>query len=456
MNKVFRLALLVVIAMFWLAVPTVSVFSQSDEQIFLPLIGNQSQSSTSIAQIDNVDTSEDASEDPSEDPNEDFSETDSEVDLAALERSVYGAETRAFQQGGMSPSLECDGQPATIYVDANSRIVGGPWNGRRYRGTLPGTKNADVIAGTEQNDKILGRRGDDLICGFDGTDSIRGNGGNDTLLGNGGDDSIRGNGGNDTLLGGRGKDDLRGGRGDDTLTGGNGKDKANGGPGTDDCDAESESNCESALSTYYFDVDSDGFGDPNISIQATSAPVGYVENGDDNCPSTANADQSDRYGSSKGDACEDDSNGDGILDVDEPHVCVSIDGVSVLHKGTVLCLSTASTGAHPNIAVVTGERSFAEARGGHNNTAIVNGSSSEAIALNGDNNTATASGTQTGAYARFGNNNTASAAGTGGPGEVTVAAAQYGDNNTAVAADCTITAGGVHGAPLSNQTATCP
>lgn len=33
--------------------------------------------------------------------------------------------------------------------------------------------------------------------------------------------------------------------------------------------------------TYYADVDMDGFGDPNVTIEACSLPVGYVENADD-------------------------------------------------------------------------------------------------------------------------------------------------------------------------------
>ena len=31
---------------------------------------------------------------------------------------------------------------------------------------------------------------------------------------------------------------------------------------------------------FYVDIDGDGFGDPNTTIDAASAPLGYVSNGD--------------------------------------------------------------------------------------------------------------------------------------------------------------------------------
>ncbi len=43
----------------------------------------------------------------------------------------------------------------------------------------------------------------------------------------------------------------------------------------DDCDGETD---ESVLSVFYQDADGDGFGDPDTSTQACSAPAGYVDN----------------------------------------------------------------------------------------------------------------------------------------------------------------------------------
>ena len=122
----------------------------------------------------------------------------------------------------------------------------------------------------------------------------------------------------------------------------------------------------------------------------------------DNCVDIANAGQEDRYGSSAGDACED-LDGDGTLDVNETHFCLSIDGVLLESRGLARCISTASTGTDPNVAVSNGDNSgsyfygaFAGLYPGHvsqsgnglNSTAI--GNSSTAITRLGFNNSAIA------------------------------------------------------------------
>ncbi|MCV6629512.1 MAG: thrombospondin type 3 repeat-containing protein [Flavobacteriaceae bacterium] len=44
---------------------------------------------------------------------------------------------------------------------------------------------------------------------------------------------------------------------------------------------------EGLLATYYRDVDGDGFGDPNDSLEACSQPTGYVTDNTDSCPNIA-------------------------------------------------------------------------------------------------------------------------------------------------------------------------
>lgn len=173
----------------------------------------------------------------------------------------------------------CDGQPATIFVDAQGNIVGGPHNGRPYRGRLRGGDSDDVIVGTDGADSIKGGAGDDVICGGDGNDRIHGGkgdegddsldddeddgdrddrieggkgnerddelkggelddrprpgDGNDRLDGGAGDDLLRGGAGDDLILGGDGNDRLKGGRGDDRLDGGAGDDRLRGDNGKD-------------------------------------------------------------------------------------------------------------------------------------------------------------------------------------------------------------------------------
>jgi predicted extracellular nuclease len=110
---------------------------------------------------------------------------------------------------------QCDGRDATVYVDEKGRIVGGPQDGRVFRGWLTGTRGADVIVGTAADDRLFGRGGADLLCGGDGGDYLFGGRGPDRILG--GD-------GNDRLFGGWGRDTLDGEAGSDGGFGGPGKD----------------------------------------------------------------------------------------------------------------------------------------------------------------------------------------------------------------------------------------
>ena len=174
---------------------------------------------------------------------------------------------------------------------------------------------------------------------------------------------------------------------------------------------------------------------------------------EDNCPTVPNADQSDRYGSARGDVCEDDSNGDGTLDADERHICVHVDGQAVIQRGAASCVSTATSSqasnvaaAHGldssasaaiggnNVAVATGRGSIATASEGDDNTAMATGVGSIADASTGSGNTARATGRYSTAFAYDGDANSATATGDGGgPGTPTYASASGGDANTASA-----------------------
>jgi hypothetical protein len=134
----------------------------------------------------------------------------------------------------------CNGQTATIYVNAQGRIVGGSDNGKRYKGELRGTNGADVIVGTDDEDEIDGKGGDDILCGGDDDDELEGGSGNDQLLGEAGKDKLESEGGNDILVGGDGNDELEGGSGNDQLLGEAGKDKLKGEDGNDTLTGGSE------------------------------------------------------------------------------------------------------------------------------------------------------------------------------------------------------------------------
>jgi uncharacterized repeat protein (TIGR01451 family) len=116
-----------------------------------------------------------------------------------------------------SQAPSCNGQTATIYVNAQGRIVGGPDNGKVYKGKLKGTNAADVMVGTGSKDEIEGKGGDDHLCSGGGNDEVEGGRGNDLLSGEGGNDKLAGEDGRDTLNGGPGADKFNGGSGTDTA-----------------------------------------------------------------------------------------------------------------------------------------------------------------------------------------------------------------------------------------------
>jgi uncharacterized protein len=140
---------------------------------------------------------------------------------------------------GLDLVPQCQGQNATVYVDHNNKIVGGPLNGHTYHNTIGGTSGADVIVGTDSSDTILGLSGDDVICGGGGNDLISGGNGNDTIHAGAGNNTVLGESGNDTLFGGTGRDLLIGGLGLDTLAGDANQDLLDGGPGNDGLDGGS-------------------------------------------------------------------------------------------------------------------------------------------------------------------------------------------------------------------------
>ena len=118
----------------------------------------------------------------------------------------------------VAPAPMCNGQTATVYVNAQGIIVGGAKNGQVFTGALPGTAGADVIVGTNGKEEISARGGNDVICGGGNNDELEGGAGNDRIFGEGGNDIMAGEGGNDTLTGGLGADRFNGGAGTDTAT----------------------------------------------------------------------------------------------------------------------------------------------------------------------------------------------------------------------------------------------
>ena len=129
-----------------------------------------------------------------------------------------GRRRKGVLNASLASTPLCFGLPATIYV-RNGAIVGGPDDGKPYRGTLLGTSGDDVIVGTPGRDLIKGYGGNDVICSLEGDDVIEGGDGNDRIAGGAGADILKGQLGDDTIAGGDGNDNIEGGGGNDQLDG---------------------------------------------------------------------------------------------------------------------------------------------------------------------------------------------------------------------------------------------
>lgn len=144
-----------------------------------------------------------------------------------------GAMIGGTLMGDITGVPTCNGVAATIYVDGMNMVVGGPDNGKTFKGTLNGTAEDDIIIGTDGNDKLHGKKGNDVICGGAGDDTISGDDGSDVLFGEAGNDRIDGNQDDDQLFGGDGDDNLGGGGGADILEGNSGADRIDGNQASD-------------------------------------------------------------------------------------------------------------------------------------------------------------------------------------------------------------------------------
>ncbi|MEG4575195.1 DUF4394 domain-containing protein [Microcoleus sp. N3A4] len=98
---------------------------------------------------------------------------------------------------------------------------------------IRGTAQADLLAGTPEDDLIFGLRGNDVIAGNSGSDSIFGGKESDSIDGNSGRDSLFGDLDNDTVNGGEDNDFLVGGKGSDSISGNSGNDVLSGDRDTD-------------------------------------------------------------------------------------------------------------------------------------------------------------------------------------------------------------------------------
>jgi hypothetical protein len=95
------------------------------------------------------------------------------------------------------------------------------------------TAQANLLAGTPEDDLIFGLRGNDTIGGNSGNDSIFGGKQSDLIEGNLGQDSLFGDLDNDTINGGEANDFLVGGKGSDSISGNSGNDVLSGDRDTD-------------------------------------------------------------------------------------------------------------------------------------------------------------------------------------------------------------------------------
>jgi Ca2+-binding RTX toxin-like protein len=129
-------------------------------------------------------------------PNETFAVNVSNVSGATVSDG-QGQGTILNDDAAPPAAPTCNGQAATVYVNAQGVVVGGPRNGRPYRGNLPGTAADDVIVGTSGPDEISARGGNDVVCAGGGNDEIEAGAGNDTMSGGPGADQFKGGAGTD-------------------------------------------------------------------------------------------------------------------------------------------------------------------------------------------------------------------------------------------------------------------
>ncbi|HEY3385826.1 MAG TPA: choice-of-anchor Q domain-containing protein, partial [Saprospiraceae bacterium] len=81
------------------------------------------------------------------------------------------------------------------------------------------------------------------------------------------------------------------------------------------CEEEQFTTCTST--TWFADVDNDGFGNPLDSLQTCDMPPGFVNNNSDNCPDIANPGQEDFDTDLIGDSCDPDDDNDGVIDAED-------------------------------------------------------------------------------------------------------------------------------------------
>jgi trimeric autotransporter adhesin len=147
-----------------------------------------------------------------------------------------------------------------------------------------GTPGADLLLGTEADERFESGDGDDTVEANGGADTVNAGAGADNVSGGSGDDSIDGGEGNDTLdagdgfdvvLGGAGADFIAGGLGDDSLNGGEGDDYIQGAAGVDELSGDAGDDAlEGGLEgdVYLF---APGFGQD--VIQESDATPGSVD-----------------------------------------------------------------------------------------------------------------------------------------------------------------------------------
>ncbi len=142
-------------------------------------------------------------------------------------RAVFNPEQTDWDQDGKGN--ECDAAPGVDPLDVVPDPVSIPVE------CGAGFEDANIIVGTDANERLVGTNGSDVIIGVGGRNRIIGKGGRDCLVGGDGRDKISGGGGDDVIFGHGGRDRLKGGRGDDFIDGGSGNDKVIGKKGRDTC-----------------------------------------------------------------------------------------------------------------------------------------------------------------------------------------------------------------------------